>query len=111
MGFVHHSVYPVWFEMARTELLRQTGTSYADLEAAGTYIVVVKLGITYRKPARYDESLELHVELANVSPAKIEHRYEIKRAGVTLVTAETTLACIDRDGKVMRVPDLFYESD
>ena len=51
MGFVHHSRYAVWFEMARTELLRQQGLSYADMEKAGTYVVVVHLNIHFKKPA------------------------------------------------------------
>ena len=36
-GVVHHSVYPIWFEMGRTELLRVNGLAYKDLEAAGIF--------------------------------------------------------------------------
>jgi len=56
-GVVHHSVYPVWFEMGRTELLRANGLAYKDLEEAGVLFVVAELRIKYRRPAMYDEKL------------------------------------------------------
>jgi len=49
-GVVHHSVYPVWFEMGRTELLRANGVAYKDLEAAGVLFVVARLNIKFRRP-------------------------------------------------------------
>ncbi len=58
-GVVHHTVYPIWFEMGRTELLRANGLVYKDLEKAGIYFVVVQLNVKYRRPALYDEKLEL----------------------------------------------------
>ena len=54
MGVVHHTVYPVWFEMGRTELLRSVGGSYRDLEEAGALLAVTRLEVRYRAPARYD---------------------------------------------------------
>ena len=54
-GVVHHSVYPVWFELGRTELLRANNTAYKDLEAAGVFFVVAEMDIRYRRPAVYDE--------------------------------------------------------
>ncbi|MHC4498476.1 MAG: acyl-CoA thioesterase, partial [Planctomycetota bacterium] len=58
-GVVHHSVYPVWFEMGRTELLRANGLAYKDLEKAGVFFVVAELCVKYRQPAKYDEQLQL----------------------------------------------------
>lgn len=111
MGYVHHSVYPVWFEMGRAELLRQTRTTYAEMEQRGVFVVVARLSISYLKPARYDDELVLHVELANTSPAKIEHAYQLRRDGLLLAEAQTTVACVDRAGKVMRVPREFSASN
>ena len=59
MGVTHHSVYPVWFEMGRTELLRSTGISYRELEEEGVFLAVVRLDVRYRQPARYDDDLVL----------------------------------------------------
>jgi acyl-CoA thioester hydrolase len=104
MGYVHHSTYPVWFEMARTELLRQRGIAYRRLEEEGIFIVVARLNISYHQPARYDDVVHVTATLKQISMAKIEHDYQVKRDGVVLATASTTLACVDRAGKPMRIP-------
>jgi len=105
MGFVHHSIYPVWFELARTELLRQTGLSYAELEASGTLIVVVKLETKYRRPAKYDDALTVTATCTRAAGVRIEHDYEVHRDGELLVTGRTVLACINREGKAVAVPE------
>jgi acyl-CoA thioester hydrolase len=108
MGVVHHTVYPVWFEMARTELLRLSGVSYAELEAAGTLIVVVKLQVKYRRPAKYDDELTVKATCTRAAGARIEHDYEIRRGDELLVTGSTVLACVDRAGRVIGVPETLH---
>jgi acyl-CoA thioester hydrolase len=105
MGVVHHSVYPIWLEIARTELLRRTGISYAQLEAAGTFIVVVDLHLKFKKPARYDDLLRITATLKTLGPVRLEHLYEIHRDDELLATATTTLACVNRQGQLVPVPD------
>jgi len=109
-GVVHHSVYAVWFEMGRTELLRANGVAYKDLEAAGVFFVVAQLNIKFRRPAQYDEKLELETTWTGVSAVKVEHTYKLLRSsdGVILAEAESVLACVDRKGKVRRVPEFMY---
>lgn len=106
MGVVHHTVYPVWFEMGRTELLRSQGGNYRDLEAAGVFLAVVRLEVRYRRPARYDDLVRLRTELVSDGPVKIEHRYELRRGDELLVEGRTTLACLDREGRARPVPAL-----
>ena len=105
MGVAHHSAYPVWFEIARTELLRQQGQAYRDLEAAGVFLVVAKLEVRYRRPARYDDQLEILVTSQPTVGVKLEHHYEVRRGGERLATAQTTLACVDDNGKLRPVPE------
>lgn len=109
MGYVHHSNYLTYFEMGRTELLRASGGSYRAMEERGRFLVVTKAAVQYRAPARYDDLLVLTTRLARVSFAKLEHAYEIRRDGQLLTTASTTLACVDREGKVQRMSELFPE--
>jgi len=106
-GVVHHSVYPVWFEMGRTELLRANGIAYKDLEAVGVFFVVAQLNIKFRRPAQYDEQLCLETTCSVVSSAKVEHTYKLSRCsdGVILVEASSVLACVNKKGKVRRVPE------
>ncbi len=105
MGVAHHSVFPVWFEMGRTELLRACGISYRDLEAQGVFIAVVKLEMHIRRPARYDDLLRLRTTLRRAGRAKLDHDYELFRDDLLLATGATVLACLDREGRVQQLPD------
>jgi len=109
-GVVHHSVYPVWFEMGRTELLRANGVAYKDLEAAGVFFVVARLNIKFRRPVQYDEQLLLETTCSVVSAAKVEHIYKLTRSsdGAILAEGDSVLACVNGKGKVQRVPDFMY---
>ena len=109
MGVLHHSRYLNYFEMGRTELLRASGGSYREMEERGRFLVVTKVAVQYRSPARYDDLLSLRTKLARISFAKLEHSYELLRGDQLLTRAETTLACVDREGKVQRMSELFPE--
>ena len=105
-GVVHHTVYPVWFEMGRTELLRANGYVYRDLEKTGIFFVVAELNLKFRQPALYDESLELTTTCTKITPAKVIHSYRLIRPETSLVLVEgtSTLACVDKDGRIRRTP-------
>ncbi len=105
MGVAHHTAYPVWFEMGRTELLRATGLDYATLEREGVLLAVVTLEVKYKHPARYDDELQLTTTLVSCGHVKIEHRYELRCKDELLATARTVLACLSRDGSPREVPE------
>jgi len=105
MGFLHHGNFVNYFEMGRTELLRAQGGTYRAIEESGLFFVVVKLECQYKSPARYDDLLQLITKVERVSPAKIEHSYRLFRDSQLLATASTVLACVDRQGRVQRVPE------
>lgn len=105
MGFVHHSNYLRYFEIARTELLRASGGRYRDMENAGQLVVVARADCRYRSPAKYDDELAVHCRIAKVTAAKILHEYTVHRDGTLIVDAQVTLAVIDREGKLQHVPD------
>ncbi|UCC21450.1 MAG: acyl-CoA thioesterase [Planctomycetota bacterium] len=109
-GVVHHSVYPLWFEMGRTELLRANGLAYKELEAAGIFFVVAELAVKYREPARYDEELQLQTRCSDISASKVEHTYKLTRGsdGALLAEGSSVLVCVDKTGKVRRMPDFMY---
>lgn len=106
MGALHHSRFWVYFEMGRTELLRRKGFAYADLERKGVFFVVAKCAAKFRAPARYDDVLVLTTRVARMGAARIDHAYELHRkaGGVLIATAETTLACVDRQGDIIAIP-------
>ena len=106
MGVAHHTAYPVWFEMGRTELLRGERVSYRDLETQGFLIAVVKLNVQYKRPARYDDLLALETSITDRGRATIDHAYQLHRDGVLLTTATTTVVCVDRDGRPQPLPEV-----
>jgi acyl-CoA thioester hydrolase len=110
---VHHSVYPVYFEMGRTELLRANGLAYKDLEATGVFFVVAELNIKYRMPAKYDEELLLETTCSEVTAGKVKHNYKLTRKsdGTFLTEGWSVLVCVDKDGKIRRMPEFMYPQD
>lgn len=107
MGALHHSRFWVYFEMGRTELLRQAGVAYSDCEREGIFFVVAKCSASYKAAARYDDLLVLTTRVVKMGAARIDHEYELKRKadGLLLATATTTLACVDRQGQIIPIPD------
>src|SRR5215208_5767570 len=110
MGLLHHANYLVYFEQARTELLRATGRSYRELEEQGFYLVIAKAEVRYRSPAHYDDVLTIRTTVPRTSPVRLEHKYEVFRDGTLLAEGTTTLACVDKAGKLQAMPDWLTET-
>ena len=102
---VHHTNFLTYFEMGRTELLRAHGRTYREFEDAGLFMVVSEATVRYHAPAEYDDLLVLRTRVEKVAAAHIRHAYELVRAERIIVTGETTVVCVDRDGRVRRLPD------
>lgn len=105
MGFLHHANYFNYFEMGRTELFRDSGGNYAELESRGFFLVIVKIECQYKASARYDDVLTLTTKLVRTTPAKLEHAYEVHRDGQLLTVGKSVLACVNREGQVQRMDD------
>ena len=103
-GRVHHANYLTWFELARVELLRAAGISYKQIEQDGLLLVVAEMHCRYHMPAEFDDLLRVRVTTLRAKGARIEHRYEVFRGAELLVDANSTIACIDRTGRVTRLP-------
>jgi len=110
MGYLHHANYLNFFEMGRTELLRASGGNYRSIEERGLFIVVVKMEVRYRAPARYDDLLTVKTQLVRSSPAKLIHNYQVFRDEELLCEAETLLGCVDAQGNIQRMPDFFADA-
>jgi len=108
MGVAHHTHYFVWFEMGRTELMRDAGCAYGALEDDdGVFFPVIEAGAAYRQSARYDELVEIETRLAEAGGVKVRFEYTLRRvadAGV-LATGFTVHASCGRDGRPVRLPE------
>jgi acyl-CoA thioester hydrolase len=105
MGFLHHANFFVYFEMGRTELFRSQGGDYKKMEERGFFLVVAKLECEFKSPAYYDDLLTLKTRIARMTPAKLEHEYELLRGTTLIAKARSILACLDRKGEVQRLTE------
>ena len=106
MGVVYHANYFAYFEMGRTELLRErTGVSYREMELMNTMMVVLRVDCSYMKPARYDDLLTLKTRVSRFTRASIEHEYLLYRGSELLVVGHTRLATVNKlTGKIVELP-------
>jgi len=108
-GRVHHANYLTWFELGRVELLRAAGHSYRELEEAGVFLVVAEVQIQYYLPALFDDVLRVVTTTVAAKGARIEHRYQVFRGEELLAEGSTTVACVNREGRVSRLPKWLLE--
>jgi acyl-CoA thioester hydrolase len=108
MGVAHHTHFLVWFELGRTELMRELGCTYASLEEGeGLFFPVVSVGAEFRAPARYDEELAITTRIARAAGARVRFEYSVSRLedGVALATGFTEHAAVNRKGRPIRLPE------
>ncbi len=111
MGILHHSVYPVYFEEGRTELMRALGMSYDAMEKKGVILPVYSVQVKYLKPASYDDLLTVKTVLAEIKGVRIRFEHSIYNEQTDLLaTGEVVLIFTDPDSfKPCRSPVWFLE--
>jgi acyl-CoA thioester hydrolase len=107
MGVVYYANYFIWFEVGRTDLLRETGWSYREMETEGFSLPVIEARCAYRAPARYDDEVEIRTTAMLVSPVRVQFIYEVLRTEdrTVLATGVTVHATLDRRGRPSRLPE------
>jgi acyl-CoA thioester hydrolase len=105
MSYLHHSRFLQYFEMGRIELLRSLGHDYAKLEREGVFFAVVKAEVTYRAPAKFDDELTLRTRVVKQTHVRFDHVYELRRGQTLIAEAKTTIACVDREGELRKIPE------
>jgi acyl-CoA thioester hydrolase len=112
MGVVYHANYFVWFEVGRVELLRALGHTYRELEASGINLPVIHAECDYRRPARYDDELEVRTTGRLISAVRVEFRYVLVRLAdhEVLATGRTEHVPLNRDGRPSRLGTALREA-
>lgn len=105
MGIVHHANYLVWFELARTDLCRQTGTEYAAIERGGHQLTVTGVQLRYRRPARYGDRVRVAAWIDDLASRRVRFGYEVRDARELLASGTTEHVWIDRTGRPCRTPE------
>ena len=111
MGVVYYANYFVWFEVGRADLLRSLGWTYREMEHAGIALPVIEAHCGYRRPARYDDEMEIRTEGRMLSPVRMEFTYEVVKRddGTVAASGRTVHAALDSDGRPCRLPDRIRE--
>jgi acyl-CoA thioester hydrolase len=106
MGIAHHRNHFVWFEIGRTELMRERGMAYAAIETQGLFLPVIEASCSYHAPARYDELLRVRTALRTLGPVRATFAYRLEREsdGRLIATGTTVHAAVDRQGRPRRLP-------
>jgi acyl-CoA thioester hydrolase len=106
MKVVYHANYLVWCEIGRTDLIRKLGTSYADIEKQGIALAVIDASLRYHAAAKYEDVIRVRTTVVEARSRTVTFDYTIENAetGMKLVTARTTLASINPEGKLVAMP-------
>ena len=106
MGVVYYANYLVWFEVARTDLLRSLGWTYREMEVAGVSLPVIEAHCDYKRPARYDDEIEVRTEGQMLSAVRMRFNYTVLRRedGVVAAAGHTVHAAVDPSGRPCRLP-------
>lgn len=102
MGFVYYANYFVYFEMARSEMLREAGLPYTDLEAQGIMLPVLEAHCDYKQPAHYDDLLTIRSRCTQLKGPRLRIEYVVERDGKLLASGHTQHVCMSPEGKVCR---------
>jgi acyl-CoA thioester hydrolase len=112
MGIVHHSAYLVYFEEGRSELSRQAGAAFSELERDGYSLAVSEVEARYLLPARYDQRITVRTWVEQIGSRGVTLAYEVVDAesGQKLVTGKSKHICLNREGEVTRIPKQWFDA-
>ena len=109
MGVVHHSVYPIWFELARITCLRDEGFPYEVLEERGEQIPVIGLEVSYLRSVKFGQFVQIQFNIQQDSPSKFSFHYEVSESGQKVAQGVTRHVFMNPKGRPMRPPKDFVE--
>lgn len=103
-GSAYHGAYFAWFEVGRTDWLRERGMTYVDLMKQGVHLPVIATEARFLKPVGYDDRLEVTTRLGDVTGIRLVFTYELRRENETetLTRAHTEHASVDSSGRLRR---------
>ena len=110
MGIAHHASYLPWLEIARGNLLKERGISYAKLEESGILLPVVELKMNYRRPTTYDDVVTINSLIKERSFAKIRVDYELQKGGQPIADGYSIHAFMNESGQPIKAPRFITET-
>lgn len=107
MDVVYYANYFVWFERGRIEYLRALGLSYKEMEKQNLILPVMEASCSYKAPAHFDDLVLIKTKIKELGKSSINFTYEVenKETGKLLATGETRHPFINKEKKIVRIPD------
>ncbi len=109
MGVVYYANYLEYFERSRTEMLRSIGLPYGELEKMGFFLPVSEAYCKYHSSAHYDELLTLRSFVKEARGVRLVIESEVLLGDQLLASGFVTLACVNKEQKLSRLPALLAE--
>ena len=110
MAIVHHSVYAIWFEQARTEIFRVNGVPFSAFEAEGYHSPLLSIETQFIKPCRYGEIVDVHLQLAQIDRLRFAFFYKVTVNGELRTTGKTTHIFTMHDKPCRHAPEPFLKA-
>ncbi len=114
MGIAHHSNYPIWFEIGRTDFIRQVGISYSEMEKKGLLLPLIELKCSFKDSVTYEDSITILTRIKKLTYSRLILYYEIFKEGEEgkpITTGETTHVWTNSDLKPINInkhfPDIY----
>ena len=111
MGVTHHSVYPIWFELSRTEFIRDYGYPYSKLETDGLFLPLIDVSCKFKNFSRYEDELNILTRISDVTKSRLSFMYEVVKSGLTIAIGTSVHVYTNRLLKPMNLykfmPDLY----
>ena len=105
-GIVYYANYLKFIERARSEMVRAAGIDQLAMKAEGVVFAVTRVEADYLKPAKYDDTLMVETTLDKITPARFVMDQRVLRGEEVLFRASVTVACLDNNGRPVRVPEV-----
>lgn len=111
MGIAHHSNYAIWYEAARTDLIKKIGITYTDMENIGVAVPLVELQCKYINAAYYEDELTIETKLTKISPVRMEFEYKVYKEGSEkpINTGRTVHAMVNKEFRPVNVKKNFSD--
>jgi acyl-CoA thioester hydrolase len=110
-GIAHHAIYLVWFEVARIDYLARFDGGYRALQEQGIEALTLDAQVTFRAPARFDDTLTIYARCGGLRGARFRFDYRVQRGTEFIADGSTGHACADaKTLRPTRVPGWLVEA-
>ncbi len=109
MGVVYHTNFLIWFEVGRTEYIRERDTSYRSMEEKGVYLPILESHCKISASAKFEDALEVKTWIDEMKTRRVIFAYEVKRGNKVLARGSTVHICLDEQRRLIRIPGWVQE--